>query len=356
MDETRRLRSAREPAGGFSVNGPDLDLVLSRAESLIGATTGEAPSNNIAIDINVFPPSISTPSHFHQPEFHLALTEDGAGALPTPFTPALRANAQVLFPAWQGDNEVMASGSWADVADVMYTSPSYGEDQASSVVSGFSSSGDASVGYNQFSVNNGSLGNGGLNTGVAFDCPDNNNRPMHLAGHNYGWEPGDQPNIPKTPGPDSAFINDTQGSSVSATEVSTTITPITPITNPGEARPAGRRGKTPHRPRCDLCDKDFFSRKDLKRHNRTTKKHSQKNQEHLQLPRPEYTCRCGFSQGRKDNYERHLRTCKLKVKTHSGYICICGLVDRDKGGHERHISMCGKKSPGRPRNHAAGAS
>ncbi|RYP73559.1 hypothetical protein DL771_003598 [Monosporascus sp. 5C6A] len=248
---------------------------------------------------------------------------------------------------------------------MMYTAPSYAENQASSVGRGFSSSEEASIGYHyndsdeggysQFSVHYGSLGNGGHITEVAFDYPDNNNRPMHLAGHNYGWGPGDQSNVPKSSRPDSAFINDTQGSSASPTEASTAITPITPITSPGEARPSGRRGKTPHRPRCDLCDRDFFSPKDLKRHNRTTKKHSQKNHERSQVPCPEYVCLCGFTQGRKDNYERHLRTCRLKVKTHSGYICSCGRVDRDKGGHERHISVCGKKTPGRPRNHAAGA-
>ncbi|RYP87664.1 hypothetical protein DL770_004743 [Monosporascus sp. CRB-9-2] len=366
MDEARRLRSHRESASGFPVNRPDLDYVLSRAESLIDATTGEAPSDNIAIDGNVISPFISAPNRYPQSEFHLPLTEDGAGAGSTPFTPALQADTLVPFPAWQGDDDVMASGSWAGVADMMYSSPSYGGDQASSVVRGVSTSDGASVGYHyndpdedsysQFSVNYGSLGNEALISGVAFDYLDNDNRPMHLAGHNYGWGSGDQSNIPKTPGPDPAFINDAQGSSASPTDISTTITSITPITHPSEARPPGRRGKTPHRPRCDLCDKDFFSPKDLKRHNRTTKKHSQKNHEHLQVHRPEYTCRCGFSQGRKDNYERHLRTCRLKVKTHPGYICICGREDRDKGGHERHISMCGKKPPGRPRNHAAGAS
>ncbi|RYP54459.1 hypothetical protein DL768_000765 [Monosporascus sp. mg162] len=366
MDETRRLRSHRESSGGFPVNRPDLDYVLSRAESLIDATTGEASSDNIALDRNAFPSLIPTPSHYPQPGFHLTLTEDGAGAGSTPFTTALQTDPFVLSPAWQGDNDVMASGSWAGAADIMYTSPNYGGEQASSVVRGFSRSEEVSMGYHysdpdgdaytQLSVNYGSLGNGGPMTGVAFDYLGNNDRPMHLAGHNYGWESGDQSNVPKPPGPDSAFINDTQGSSGSPTEVSTAITPITPITNPGEARPPGRRGKTLHRPRCDLCDKDFFSPKDLKRHNRTTKKHSQKNHEHFQVPCPEYTCRCGFTQGRKDNYERHLKTCKLKVKTHPGYTCSCGLEDRDKGGHERHISMCGKKPPGRPRNHAAGAS
>ncbi|RYO74945.1 hypothetical protein DL764_010627 [Monosporascus ibericus] len=344
MDETRRLRSHREPAGGFPVNRPDIDYVLSRAENLIDATTGEPPSDNIAI----------------------ALTEDGAGAGSTPFTAALQADTFRLSPAWQGDDDLMASGSWAGAAEIMYTSPSYGGEQASSVVRGFSSSEEASMGYHysnpdgdaytQFSVDYGSLGNGGLITGVEFDYLDNNNRPMHLAGHNYGWGSGDQSNIPNTPGPDSAFINGAHGSSASPTEVSTTITPVTPSTNPGEARPPGRRGKTSHRPRCDLCDKDFFSPKDLKRHNLTTKKHSQKNHEHLQVPCPEYTCRCGFTQPRKDNHQRHLRTCKLKVKTHPGYICSCGREDRDKGGHKQHISMCGKKSPGRPRNPAAGAS
>ncbi|RYP29842.1 hypothetical protein DL767_006523 [Monosporascus sp. MG133] len=366
MDETRRLHSHRESAGGFPVNRPDLDYVLSRAESLIDANTGEAASDNVAIDRNAFSPFISTPSHYPRPEFHLTLDEDGAGAGSTSFTTALQADTFVLSPAWQGDDDVMASGSWAGAAGIMYTSPSYGREQASSVVRGISSSEEASMGYHysdpdedaytQFSVNYDSLGNGGLITGVAFDYLDNNNRPMHLAGHNYGWGSEDQSNIPKTPGPGSAFINDTQGSSASPTEASTTITPITPITNPSEARPPGRRGKTPHRPRCDLCDRDFFSPKDLKRHNRTTRKHSQKNHENLQVSCPEYICRCGFSQGRKDNYERHLRTCRLKVKTHSGYICRCGREDRDKGGHERHISMCGKKSPGRPRNHAASAS
>ncbi|KAK2732298.1 hypothetical protein CKAH01_02244 [Colletotrichum kahawae] len=59
-----------------------------------------------------------------------------------------------------------------------------------------------------------------------------------------------------------------------------------------------------------------------------------------------YLCKCVHSAARKDNYIRHLKTCKVKHDSGS-FFCICGKEDSNFDEHLAHIKGCGRGRPGR---------
>ncbi|KAI0596826.1 hypothetical protein F4775DRAFT_280118 [Biscogniauxia sp. FL1348] len=89
---------------------------------------------------------------------------------------------------------------------------------------------------------------------------------------------------------------------------------------------------------------------------RSTVQLPQQNPSSLSTPpddreKPTYTCRCGKTDKRKDNYKRHLITCK---KSHllDHFICVCGLeLNASSQDMISHIKGCNSGCRGRPPRH-----
>ncbi|OTA92309.1 hypothetical protein M434DRAFT_31976 [Hypoxylon sp. CO27-5] len=91
---------------------------------------------------------------------------------------------------------------------------------------------------------------------------------------------------------------------------------------------------------CDICKKVFTKNNDLIRHQESV--HSRGG--------PTYRCICGYSQIRKDNYKRHVESCK-KEDILSSYSCKCTKEHNDKSVHLDHVKSCDfgfHGPPGRP--------
>lgn len=74
---------------------------------------------------------------------------------------------------------------------------------------------------------------------------------------------------------------------------------------------------------------------------------------HVTEATPQFWCRCGFSEYRRDHFKRHLskkRPCKSVGRP---YKCWCNRVfndtPADKKDFEKHYRLCGAKQRGRPR-------
>ncbi|KAH9243996.1 hypothetical protein K456DRAFT_45868 [Colletotrichum gloeosporioides 23] len=49
---------------------------------------------------------------------------------------------------------------------------------------------------------------------------------------------------------------------------------------------------------------------------------------------------CVDSTARKDNYLRHLKSCKMKDKTGPSFFCICGTEHNNLEEHSNHVKDC----------------
>lgn len=332
------LRSPREPAS--AVNRPGIDDALFTTERLFGAAAGEGLSGTNAIDRTSFSAFAHSPNPHSQLGFLPAFAEDGVGST-APYASSLQPSIVVDDP-WSVDDNGMAYRTWIqphlDFDASQASSPLLSElgstqtpTTAFNNYDGFGEGGSLSS-IPIISYNYNGFGNEELLTGGPFGHSDNNNEL-----DNFNWGPGEQSS--ETTRQDSESIYDASGSGASFTDAST------PITNPDQ----------PKRFRCNPCNQDFTSQKDLKRHQKA-QIHLRKTGNLLEVPVPDckyYTCRCGYHQTRKDDYKRHLRTCKLKRRKHSNYTCRCGCQLHDKGEHLQHISDCGKGRPGRPKNNTS---
>ncbi|KAK9774734.1 hypothetical protein SCAR479_08554 [Seiridium cardinale] len=81
--------------------------------------------------------------------------------------------------------------------------------------------------------------------------------------------------------------------------------------------------------RCGQCGKDFDKSNDLKRHQGT----------HSPEVGPHFVCRCDHHNKRKDNYRRHVITCKRDA-LYNYYSCICGTTHTDTTIHLDHVKAC----------------
>ncbi|KAI1177055.1 hypothetical protein F4777DRAFT_543569 [Nemania sp. FL0916] len=109
--------------------------------------------------------------------------------------------------------------------------------------------------------------------------------------------------------------------------------------SPAPPSPGSRK---PHQ--CSQCNASFTYKKDLKRHQRSV--HPAENQ-------PFYRCRCGVESVRKDNYLRHVNSCKKQ--RYDLYSCNCQYSCAVKQDHCRHVTMCKRYSSQRGRPRAQGA-
>ncbi|KAH8201114.1 hypothetical protein TruAng_004741 [Truncatella angustata] len=116
------------------------------------------------------------------------------------------------------------------------------------------------------------------------------------------------------------------------------------VTAPHPASPSGQgASKFP----CPDCAKRFNKSNDLKRHVQT--KHTSDG--------PYFMCKCGYSNTRKDNYKRHVLTCK-NDESDVSYACICSHVSSSKERHLVHIVPCNvgfHGKAGRPRSQTVAA-
>lgn len=86
----------------------------------------------------------------------------------------------------------------------------------------------------------------------------------------------------------------------------------------------------------------FRLEKDLMHHNQTNR-HTRSQPTLLRF----YTCRCLYKSARKDNFLRHMRTCKRAV-AEARYICRCGHETETFDEISYHLETCGKAQRGRP--------
>lgn len=97
------------------------------------------------------------------------------------------------------------------------------------------------------------------------------------------------------------------------------------------------------------CSKSFSSSKDLLRH--------YKKRAHLPADIKTYQCRCGYTNVRKDHYQRHLNRKAPCRARHEYYRCICSenVLDDNIQKHRDHLAVCteGQGRAGRPRGQGA---
>lgn len=128
--------------------------------------------------------------------------------------------------------------------------------------------------------------------------------------------------------------------------ITTTTTPsthsVTGLQNQGKGTPQHvcQRG----------CSKRFWSLKDIERH--------YKIRTHISVNVGMFRCRCGYSNPRKDHYQRHLNK-KTQCKFRDQYLffqCVCrgNELEDDKQRHRDHVAACvhGQRQTGRPRKGA----
>ncbi|GAW19363.1 hypothetical protein ANO14919_088490 [Xylariales sp. No.14919] len=84
--------------------------------------------------------------------------------------------------------------------------------------------------------------------------------------------------------------------------------------------------------KCLTCSKSFSSQGGLNRHIIHSAQHRESSGTAL------HRCRCGFKQTRRDNYRRHVNTCKKTITTL--YRCNCGEESSDPVEHRGHIEVC----------------
>ena len=105
---------------------------------------------------------------------------------------------------------------------------------------------------------------------------------------------------------------------------------------------------------CGTCGSSFRSSSDLTRHLKVCYKSKGLAPEGLApegLAQFLYSCQCGHANDRKDNYKRHIKTCKT---SHSGvYGCICRQTFNSKDQMLDHMRLCCSRSNPlrRPRRH-----
>ncbi|KAI1390926.1 uncharacterized protein F4822DRAFT_167159 [Hypoxylon trugodes] len=102
--------------------------------------------------------------------------------------------------------------------------------------------------------------------------------------------------------------------------------PESPTQTPSPPQPS-------HRYKCSSsdCGMSFKKSSDLKRHYSTV---------HRSGTDPQYICRCGHDGTRKDNYIRHVKTCKGPYSYNSMYFCKCDRSSVDESEHIAHIRHC----------------
>ncbi|KAI0503199.1 hypothetical protein F5B22DRAFT_630067 [Xylaria bambusicola] len=92
---------------------------------------------------------------------------------------------------------------------------------------------------------------------------------------------------------------------------------------------------------CPPCSRHFGSAKDLARHVAT---HSTAGNELV------YSCRCGKSAVRKDNFLRHIRGCSRPSRPNGKFECRCGYGALSSADDiEQHVKGCGYARAGRPK-------
>ncbi|KAI0965737.1 hypothetical protein F4678DRAFT_451941 [Xylaria arbuscula] len=87
---------------------------------------------------------------------------------------------------------------------------------------------------------------------------------------------------------------------------------------------------------CHLCpgSPKFATPQDLKRHIKTFQAHRTKGTRF-------YRCSCGrYDVSRKDNYLRHIGTCRSPAKI--PYTCMCNKFSLVRHEHKEHVKGCGR--------------
>lgn len=79
---------------------------------------------------------------------------------------------------------------------------------------------------------------------------------------------------------------------------------------------------------CEHCGSTLSAPRELQRHMRTVHGTAW------------YMCKCVHSTARKDNYLRHLKSCKMKDKTGPSFFCICGTEHNNLEEHSNHVKDC----------------
>lgn len=317
------------------VSRPGVDDALSTTERLFGGTPiAEGPGGFNTADTVPLPPFAPiSPNLDPQLVFSPGFQENGTGSMSyaSSLQPGPAANA-----AWLVNTDVTGLGTW------IHNTSSFDSYQAPSpILSELGNTQTPGVGYNYHEFGAGD---------------SHSSRPMISYEYNIftndsaegAYDPGNNDQIPnlnwgsreqssEATGLDSDAFYDPSVSQASVTDAST------PVTNPDQ----------PRRFRCDRCDRGFNLRKDRDRHEKT-EKHRRNAGNLLEVPAlvsaGKYTCRCGYRQARKDDYKRHLLTCKMKKQKYHKYACKCGHQLDSKDEHSQHISTCGRGRPGRPRN------
>ncbi|KAI0384753.1 hypothetical protein F5Y04DRAFT_247731 [Hypomontagnella monticulosa] len=80
---------------------------------------------------------------------------------------------------------------------------------------------------------------------------------------------------------------------------------------------------------CDSCNMSFNTTNDLRRHIQA---------KHPEAADPQYTCQCAYTSTRKDNYNRHIASCKRKrvLDPH----CKCGFEASSLTELGEHVKVC----------------
>ncbi|KAI3581957.1 hypothetical protein IWW34DRAFT_729899 [Fusarium oxysporum f. sp. albedinis] len=125
-----------------------------------------------------------------------------------------------------------------------------------------------------------------------------------------------------------------------------TILPSNNATSPQPARYENSPITSPPKPGLFRCAKEdcqhlsFKDERTLKRH------HDSKHSGAL------YVCRCGYPNGRKDVYLKHID--KENCSGKGQFTCICGLATDDIVEHRKHLKGCATGKRGRPKKQNAG--
>ncbi|KAM0799176.1 hypothetical protein BDR22DRAFT_342422 [Usnea florida] len=103
------------------------------------------------------------------------------------------------------------------------------------------------------------------------------------------------------------------------------------------ATPRALRGhqNDEHRFRCERagCEQVFTNKRGRDRHYKTRAHAAERGAD------PTYQCRCGVTDARKDNYRRHLKSCKKDSLM--PYQCLCRThTVMEKEEHEAHVKSC----------------
>ncbi|KAI8165753.1 hypothetical protein K4K49_010290 [Colletotrichum sp. SAR 10_70] len=87
---------------------------------------------------------------------------------------------------------------------------------------------------------------------------------------------------------------------------------------------------------CEICLTQCNSMRQKGRHRRTV--HGKT-----------FRCKCSYKSGRKDNYHRHLKSCRKKNETGLLFTCLCDEQTSVFDTHSAHLQIC-RLQVGRPSN------